>query len=317
MRAVADGATLDGLVRVLALLLAGYLVLGQPAVGAWSARRQHADRSPGARRRRYRRTTVLEWTLAALALALVAAAPGLGFGDLGLRPPRASAYTVVGAVGLAVSLATLVGLRRRVDRGVDVAAPDEVAALLPRTAVERREFAGLAVTAGFCEELLYRGLLLAVAAAVAPGLGPWRLVLVSALAFAVAHTYQGVVGMLTAGVLGAGFAVLFLGSGSLLLPVLLHVLIDLRLLVLAVRRPRHRGRGTAVGPPGPGNHARGHVPYTRRRPDPPLPDGSTPRAAPGTARRAGPGGGSGGAAPGRGGAISPRGGRGASPRGPA
>ena len=299
MEAVAAGATLDGAVRVLALLLVGYLVLGQPVVGSWSARRQHRDRAPGARRRRYRRTTVLEWSLAAVTLALVAAAPGLDLGHLGFAVPRGSAYTVVGAVGLALSLAALVGLRRRVDRGVEVVAPAEVGALLPRTALDRRWFAGLAVTAGFCEELLYRGMLLAVVVAVAPSLGPWRLVLVSALAFAVAHTYQGVVGMGTAGVLGAGFAVLFLGTGSLLLPVLLHMQIDLRILVLAVRPPRHRGRGTAAGPAGTPDHARYRRrppppppgtraarrraegtqprPYVQRRAEAPLPDGSTPR----------------------------------------
>ena len=66
MRAVADGATLAGGVRVLALLLAAYLVLGQPAVGFWSARRQHRATDPGARRRRYRRTVILEWSLVAV-----------------------------------------------------------------------------------------------------------------------------------------------------------------------------------------------------------------------------------------------------------
>jgi membrane protease YdiL (CAAX protease family) len=242
VRAVAEGATLTGGVRVLALLLAAYLVVGQPVVGAWSARRQHRDRGRDARRRRYRRTTRLEWALTALALALVLAAPGLDLGDLGFAWPRASAYTVVGAVGFGLSVLLLIGLRRRVDRGTTVVAPAEVGALLPRTAAERRSFTALALTAGCCEEVLYRGFLLAVVVAVAPGLDPWRLVLVSALAFAVAHTYQGVVGMLTAAVLGAGFAVLFLGTGSLLLPVLLHALIDLRLLVLSVRTPRHRAR---------------------------------------------------------------------------
>jgi membrane protease YdiL (CAAX protease family) len=242
MRAVAQGATLAGGVRVLVLLLAAYLVLGQPVVGWWSARRQHRDRDRDARVRRYRRTIRLEWALTALALALVLAAPGLDLGDLGFAWPRASAYTVVGVVGLALSLALLVGLRRRVDRGAPVLAPAEVGVLLPRTAAERRSFGLLALTAGCCEEVLYRGFLLAVVAAEAPGLGPWRLVLVSALAFAVAHTYQGVIGMLTASVLGGGFAVLFLGSGSLLLPVLLHALIDLRLLVLSVHTPRHRAR---------------------------------------------------------------------------
>jgi membrane protease YdiL (CAAX protease family) len=245
MTAVADGATLAGGVRVLALLLAAYLVLGQPVIGSWSARRQRRAGDPGARRRRYRRTVIIEWSLAVVALLLVLAAPGLDLGDLGSRWPRASAYTLVGALGFLLSVGMLAGLRRRVDRGAGVVAPAEVTALLPRSATERRSFAWLALTAGFCEELLYRGYLLAVAVAVAPALGPWRLVLVSALAFAVAHTYQGVAGMATAGVLGAGFAVLFLGSGSLLLPVLYHVLIDLRLLVLAVRRPRHRA---AAGP---------------------------------------------------------------------
>jgi membrane protease YdiL (CAAX protease family) len=68
-------------------------------------------------------------------------------------------------------------------------------------------------------------------------------VLVAALVFGLAHLYQGVFGMLTALVLGGCLAVLYLGSGSLLLPVLYHVLVDLRVLVLAVerRRPaRHR-----------------------------------------------------------------------------
>jgi hypothetical protein len=36
--------------------------------------------------------------------------------------------------------------------------------------------------------------------------------------------------------------VLYLGSGSLLLPVLYHVLVDLRVLVLAADRPQHRRR---------------------------------------------------------------------------
>jgi uncharacterized protein len=246
VRAVAEGATLAGSVRVLAVALAAYLVLVQPVVGSWSHTRfRRAAGDPRARLRRYRRTAALEWTLVAVSMVLVVTAPGLDLADVGVRWPRLSAYTVVGAVGLVLSVALLVGLRRRVDRGVEVIAPAEVSALLPRTATERRAFARLAVTAGVCEELLYRGVLLALAAALLPGLTPWRLVAVSALAFTLAHTYQGVAGMLTSFVLGGSLAVLYLGSGSLLLPVLYHVLVDLRILVLAVdrRRARHRAAG--------------------------------------------------------------------------
>ena len=105
-------------------------------------------------------------------------------------------------------------------------------ALLPRTTGERRLFTLVGVTAGVCEEWLYRGFFLAVVAAVGGGLPAPVLVAVGALAFGLAHAYQGVAGIVTTGVLGGVMAGLYLGTGSLLLPVLLHALIDLRFLLV-------------------------------------------------------------------------------------
>ena len=236
---------MTGLARILALLLAGYLVAGQPVVGAWSQRRFTGTlpADPAARMARYRRTILLEWPLAAVALLLAGLAPGLDLAGCGVGWPRLNGYTVVGGFGLVASAALLAGLRRRVDQGTEVVAPTEVAVLLPRTAAERRAFLALAVTAGICEETLYRGFLLALATQAAPDLAMGWLSLASALAFGLAHVYQGPAGVATSVVLGGCLAVLYLGSGSLLLPVLYHVLIDLRVLVLAVgrrRQPRHR-----------------------------------------------------------------------------
>jgi membrane protease YdiL (CAAX protease family) len=109
---------------------------------------------------------------------------------------------------------------------------------------ERRLFTLVGVTAGVCEEWLYRGFFLAVVAAVGGGLPTPVLVAVGALAFGLAHAYQGVAGIVTTGVLGGVMPGLYLGTGSLLLPVLLHALVDLRFLLVpasalpdAVRRP--------------------------------------------------------------------------------
>jgi membrane protease YdiL (CAAX protease family) len=117
-------------------------------------------------------------------------------------------------------------------------------ALLPRTTAERRLFTLVGVTAGVCEEWLYRGFLLAVVAAIGGGLPTPALVAIGALAFGLAHAYQGVAGIVTTGVLGGVMAGLYLGTGSLLLPVVLHALIDLRFLLVptsalpdVVRRP--------------------------------------------------------------------------------
>jgi membrane protease YdiL (CAAX protease family) len=108
-------------------------------------------------------------------------------------------------------------------------------ALLPRSRSERHLFALVGVTAGVCEEWLYRGFFLAVVAAVAGGLPDGALVLVAAVAFGLAHAYQGRVGIITTGVLGGVMAAVYLQTGSLLLPVLLHAVIDLRFLLVPAR----------------------------------------------------------------------------------
>jgi membrane protease YdiL (CAAX protease family) len=108
-------------------------------------------------------------------------------------------------------------------------------ALLPRTTGERRLFTVVGVTAGVCEEWLYRGFFLAVVAALAGGLPTGVLVVVAAVAFGLAHAYQGLVGIVTTGLLGGIMAAVYLQTGSLLLPVLLHAVIDLRFLLVPSR----------------------------------------------------------------------------------
>jgi membrane protease YdiL (CAAX protease family) len=61
------------------------------------------------------------------------------------------------------------------------------------------------------------------------------LVLVAAAAFGVAHANQGRAGVALTGVLGGVMAALYLQTGSLLLPVLLHAAIDLRFLLVPAR----------------------------------------------------------------------------------
>jgi uncharacterized protein len=108
-------------------------------------------------------------------------------------------------------------------------------ALLPRTRSERRLFTVVGLTAGVCEEWLYRGFFLAVVAALSGGLPVPALVAIAAVAFGVAHAYQGWTGVVSTGVLGGVMALLYLGTGSLLVPVLLHAAIDLRFLLVPAR----------------------------------------------------------------------------------
>lgn len=147
------------------------------------------------------------------------------------------------AVWLGIGVAFLVGLalpaiilRRTPD--AEVPALGDVQALLPRTRAELPYGLGLSLNAGISEELLFR---LALPALVFDLIGSGPLAfLVCALLFGALHAYQGPVGAVTATVLGLLLTALYVLTGSILVAIVVHALIDLRSLVLI---PLALGRG--------------------------------------------------------------------------
>jgi membrane protease YdiL (CAAX protease family) len=244
-------ASLDafGPAALAAVIAAGYLVLGEPVAGAVLHRRFEGRlrTDPRARRSFYRRLLILEWGLAVVVAVVMAAASDVSAAQLGLRWPDGWPGPATGAAVLVVLVFVLLSTRtlrsgalthlpepaRRPGEGRHSEPPMHATlALLPRTRRERHLFTVVGLTAGICEEWLYRGFFLAVVAALSGGLPVLVLVLVAGGAFGLAHVYQGVTGVVTTGVLGAVLAALYLQTGSLLLPVVLHAAIDLRFLLV-------------------------------------------------------------------------------------
>jgi uncharacterized protein len=111
----------------------------------------------------------------------------------------------------------------------------DFSALLPVTTGERLFWAVVAVSAGICEEIVFRGWLLATLRGQI-GLGGTKLIIISAAIFGLAHAYQGVSGIILTALAGAVFCVLYVETGSLLVPILLHSLVDLRFAILPAPR---------------------------------------------------------------------------------
>ncbi|SIQ90276.1 Membrane protease YdiL, CAAX protease family [Haladaptatus litoreus] len=82
----------------------------------------------------------------------------------------------------------------------------------------------LPIIAGF-EELLFRSALIGVLAS-GYGLSPWLLAALSSIAFAVGHGAQGPAGILVTGALGGVLAAAFIATGSLLVVVVAHYLVN-------------------------------------------------------------------------------------------
>lgn len=95
---------------------------------------------------------------------------------------------------------------------------------LPHTARELSLFSYVCVTAGIFEELLYRGFLIWYAAQLMP---VWSAIVVTSAAFGMAHFYQGIGGVVKTGAAGLVLAGLYVLSGSLWVPMVLHWLMDL------------------------------------------------------------------------------------------
>jgi membrane protease YdiL (CAAX protease family) len=75
------------------------------------------------------------------------------------------------------------------------------------------------------EEFLFRGVLVG-AFAVGFGVSPWLLAVLSSIAFALGHGAQGTTGVAVTGALGFVLAAAFVVTGSLLVVVVAHYLVN-------------------------------------------------------------------------------------------
>lgn len=162
--------------------------------------------------------------LGVLSLALGSRLVGMEGMGLRIEPGRAAYILSWGAGILVLGTATLwffLVLRKRGGWGESRIVHE----LMPVTRREKGLYAGLSLCAGFGEELAYRGYAIP-ALIVAGGSAPVALALTSA-AFAVLHSYQGVLGVARTAVVGVIMGAVFLHTGSLWPLIVAHVVIDL------------------------------------------------------------------------------------------
>jgi membrane protease YdiL (CAAX protease family) len=189
--------------------------------------RASAERVPGARSRYYLLDILFLWVSTACLftiwllrgrpwtlLGLAVPAPlRLGFGLM-----LFGGYLVIAFRQRTFLLAQPEVLRRTMRRSATMEA------LLPHTAAERRGFFLLALSAGFCEEVLFRGFVMWY---VARWIGPVLAVAISAILFGLQHAYLGRQHVLNTSVAGAVFAFIVVASGSLWPAILIHAAMDL------------------------------------------------------------------------------------------
>jgi CAAX protease family protein len=221
-------------ITLLSHVLAAYCVLAAPWLGCWwyqKARRRIAAGAPDAKVRMYRETVVEQIVTIAVVLAIWRGGQ-IPAAALGLSAPRSwvlSLAVLLPVVGALVW--SSLRLRPKAEK-IRKKLQDSVGALLPESKQERLWFGAISVGAGISEELAFRGFLLFYFSLYLPHLNTSEKVLLTALVFGFAHIYQGWKPAIGTAVLGLILASLYLWSGSLLLPMLIHAAVDWRVLLI-------------------------------------------------------------------------------------
>jgi membrane protease YdiL (CAAX protease family) len=220
--------------------LALFLFVGVPVWDFFETRALKTSTNPRRKILSYQRILLILWTAAIV--AWIALRSSVFFIWPAVRETTQQKIGASFAWGFAIafaggSLLQVVLVRRSATaREKILRAFQRLAFILPVTPEERAWFALVSVTAGVCEEVLYRGFLIRYLSNGPWHAGLWIALAVASVSFGLAHGYQGLSGIIGTALLGAVMAVIFLATGSLWLPMALHAIIDLRILLLL--RPR-------------------------------------------------------------------------------
>jgi uncharacterized protein len=174
----------------------------------------------------YASTIAFQWVAVAVA-GWRAWAHGFTASELGLVVSDWAPIAALSVLGTAAIVALQwLNLRRMGRSASRLRAPLQAMAerILPQSRLELIPFLALAVTAGVCEEFLYRGF--AMAAFSRWGLPAWVAVIGSSILFGMAHLYQGRSGLVGTTILGLLFGATRVVAASVIPVMFWHIGVD-------------------------------------------------------------------------------------------
>ncbi len=220
-------------------ILAGVIAVVIPLTGPLERRLYRSWPDTRTKLLAYAGLCILLWTLAAAAVRVGGGSALLAnpaAGELWRSSPTiwsvtaAIAVMAYAVIGLMPLIQSLRGPRWRSAYASAVRrAFHEIPGFLPQTATERAAWVLVSLSAGICEEIIFRGFLLRHFAQLGGGMPTVAALVASSLIFGLAHVYQGAKGVAGSTVGGLVLGLLFLVSGSLLACIVLHGLLDIQL----------------------------------------------------------------------------------------
>jgi membrane protease YdiL (CAAX protease family) len=216
------------------------LIVVMPLWDWYEILRLKASADPGKKIKFYGKIVAASWVCAVVAVLTV----GVLTVSTIHKVPREISWLDAGSRGAAVMegitagmlivimLPAILALWSQKIRSKAGKAAKRLAFLLPSSIRERRWWWLVCLTAGICEEVVYRGFLLHYFHTLPFHLSLTWAMVVSSVIFGIGHLYQGVAGGVQTAVIGFVFAAMYVMTGSLLIPIVVHAVMDLRVLAM-------------------------------------------------------------------------------------
>jgi len=215
-------------------ILAAYIILFAPWLGCIfyeKARKRFLSGDRMAKLTFYRQGVVEQLLTTTVVLGMWRFG-GVSRSSLGIRAPYSWRWTMAGLVVLGALLFWSAARSRQKAGKIRQRYQDSLGMLFPDSPRERTWFGALSVGAGISEELVFRGFLFYYLGAYIPHINTLEKIILTSLFFGMAHVYQGWKQAIPTSIVGLLLALMYVFSGSLLLPIVVHAITDWRLLII-------------------------------------------------------------------------------------
>jgi membrane protease YdiL (CAAX protease family) len=225
---------------VLQHILVLFLVIGMPLWDRYEIPRLKASTEPRKKVRYYRKIVFALWICALIAVLTTGFLTTFSIktrpGEIGWLQSDSRAVTIVEGITvgmlIAIFLPAIFALWNDKLRAKAGRAAKKLAFLLPSGKEERRWWWLVCITAGVCEELVYRGFLVHYLHTFPFHVTLTLALIMASVVFGIGHLYQGWLGAVQTALIGFIFGVMFVVTGNLLLPMAVHAALDLRVLAM-------------------------------------------------------------------------------------
>jgi membrane protease YdiL (CAAX protease family) len=215
-------------------ILVGFIVIVMPCLSVYELQRLKKSQDPNGKVKIYLKSLVILWTLTGI-IGYISSPKELYYFNYSIEISLIiKLFLVLCLIFFVVTtIAPLFLLKNKEFKGKLIESFQERQFLFPVKKLEIYLFGFVAISVGICEEVIFRSFLVDYLYALPIGVSIITSMIIAGILFGIGHFHQGINGVISAIIVGFLMSYLFIATGSLLLPMIVHAVYDMKIILLS------------------------------------------------------------------------------------